>query len=162
MGVQVDSYPHAGFQQERLGAMMEYYTYVNIFATKGLEYLLLLAFLALFIFFLRYLSGPAEKGSPPPGKVSTTDAHCRDSLNRTKNGLRRNAMLKTRTARILHIWSYSTTKRVSARYVQINNPWRICPRTSHFHNRSGSDKALNCCHTMGDEGKSQRQPRDSR
>jgi len=51
---------------------MEYYTYVNIFATKGLEYLLLLAFLALFIFFLRYLSGSAEKGSAPPGKGSTT------------------------------------------------------------------------------------------
>ena len=51
---------------------MEYYTYVNIFATKGLEYLLLLAFLALFIVFLRYLSGPAKKNPASAGKSSAT------------------------------------------------------------------------------------------
>ena len=50
---------------------MEYYTYVNIFATKGLEYLLLLAFLALFMFFLRYLSSSAKKNSSSPEKSST-------------------------------------------------------------------------------------------
>lgn len=38
--------------------MMETYTYVNIFETKGLEYLLLISFLLLFIGFVRYLSGP--------------------------------------------------------------------------------------------------------
>jgi len=37
---------------------METYTYVNIFETKGLEYLLLICFLVLFIFFVRYLSKP--------------------------------------------------------------------------------------------------------
>ena len=42
---------------------MEFYTYVNIFETKGLEYLLLLAFLVLFIFLLRYLSGPEKKNA---------------------------------------------------------------------------------------------------
>lgn len=36
---------------------METYTYVNIFETKGLEYLLLICFLVLFIFLVRYLRG---------------------------------------------------------------------------------------------------------
>ena len=36
---------------------METYTYVNIFETKGLEYLLLICFLVLFIFLVRYLKG---------------------------------------------------------------------------------------------------------
>lgn len=40
---------------------METYTYVNIFETKGLEYLLLISFLVLFIFLVRYLSTPASK-----------------------------------------------------------------------------------------------------
>ncbi len=34
---------------------METYTYVNIFETKGLEYLLLMCFLVLFIFLIKYL-----------------------------------------------------------------------------------------------------------
>ena len=50
---------------------MEFYTYVNIFETKGLEYLLLLAFLVLFIFLLKYLSVPEEKGQGPEQKRST-------------------------------------------------------------------------------------------
>lgn len=37
---------------------METYTYVNIFETKGLEYLLLISFLVLFVYFVRYLRGP--------------------------------------------------------------------------------------------------------
>jgi hypothetical protein len=41
---------------------MEFYTYVNIFETKGLEYLLLLSFFALFIYLVRYLSGPVKEG----------------------------------------------------------------------------------------------------
>ena len=35
---------------------METYTYVNIFETKGLEYILLICFLILFVFFVRYLN----------------------------------------------------------------------------------------------------------
>lgn len=35
---------------------METYTYVNIFETKGLEYLLLICFLVLFIVLIRYLN----------------------------------------------------------------------------------------------------------
>ena len=35
---------------------MDSFTYVNIFETKGLEYLLLICFLVLFIFFVRYLN----------------------------------------------------------------------------------------------------------
>lgn len=49
---------------------MEFYTYVNIFETKGLEYLLLLSFLVLFIFLLKYLSGPSKK-DPAPGSESS-------------------------------------------------------------------------------------------
>jgi hypothetical protein len=51
---------------------MEFYTYVNIFETKGLEYLLLLSFLVLFILLVRYLSGPVKKGSDGRDKTSTT------------------------------------------------------------------------------------------
>ena len=44
---------------------MESFTYINIFETKGLEYLLLLSFWALFIYLVRYLAKPAKtrKGS---------------------------------------------------------------------------------------------------
>jgi hypothetical protein len=34
---------------------METYRYVNIFETKGLEYLLLMAFLVLFVLLVRYV-----------------------------------------------------------------------------------------------------------
>lgn len=40
---------------------METYTYVDIFETKGLEYLLLIGFLILFIFFVRYLTSSPTK-----------------------------------------------------------------------------------------------------
>jgi hypothetical protein len=52
---------------------MEYYSYVNIFETKGLEYILLLSFLALFIYLVRYLEGPREKNSGPKESRSNTD-----------------------------------------------------------------------------------------
>ena len=47
---------------------MEFYSYVNIFETKGLEYLLLMSFLALFILLVRYLSGPTQKKPVPERK----------------------------------------------------------------------------------------------
>ena len=73
MGLQMDSYPHAGFQQRiENGVMMEYYSYVNIFETKGLAYLLLLSFLVLGIFLIRYLSGPERKDSAPGKGNSST------------------------------------------------------------------------------------------
>ena len=37
---------------------METYRLVNIFETKGLEYLLLIAFLVLFVVLIRYLERP--------------------------------------------------------------------------------------------------------
>jgi len=40
---------------------MDSITYVNIFSTKGLEYLLLLCFWVLFIYLIRYLSPTAAK-----------------------------------------------------------------------------------------------------
>jgi hypothetical protein len=40
---------------------METYYYVNIFETKGLEYLLLMAFLVLFVILVKYLQGRKEK-----------------------------------------------------------------------------------------------------
>ena len=42
---------------------MESYTFVNIFETKGLEYLLLICFLVLFVILLRYLNGPPDTRS---------------------------------------------------------------------------------------------------
>ena len=42
---------------------MEFYTYLNIFETKGLEYHLLLSFLVMFILLVKYLSVPAKKVS---------------------------------------------------------------------------------------------------
>jgi hypothetical protein len=40
---------------------MDSFTYVNIFETKGLEYLLLLSFWVLFFYFIRYLSPSVKK-----------------------------------------------------------------------------------------------------
>ena len=40
---------------------MDSFTYVNIFETKGLEYLLLLCFWVLFVYLVRYLWKPAKK-----------------------------------------------------------------------------------------------------
>ena len=40
---------------------MESFTYVNIFETKGLEYLLLLCFWVLFMYLVRYLRKPGKK-----------------------------------------------------------------------------------------------------
>jgi hypothetical protein len=37
------------------------FTYVDIFATKGIEYLLIIDFLLIFILFWRILSAPAER-----------------------------------------------------------------------------------------------------
>ena len=41
---------------------METYSLVNIFETKGLEYLLLICFLVLFVFLVNYLRGTGTKG----------------------------------------------------------------------------------------------------
>jgi hypothetical protein len=40
---------------------MDSFTYVNIFETKGLEYLLLLCFWALFVYLIRYLTPQSDK-----------------------------------------------------------------------------------------------------
>jgi hypothetical protein len=45
---------------------MDSFTYINIFETKGLEYLLLLSFWVLFIFLIRYLSKPPKGGPGSP------------------------------------------------------------------------------------------------
>lgn len=65
-------YPHVGVQQGiEQGVTMEYYSYVNIFETKGLAYLLLLSFLVLGVLLIRYLSGPERKDSGPEKKDRT-------------------------------------------------------------------------------------------
>ena len=69
---------------------MEFYSYVNIFETKGLEYLLLLSFLVLFILLVRYLSGPEKKNSAagneetrrPTGSSMPTGLKCCSRWNR--------------------------------------------------------------------------------
>jgi len=50
---------------------VEYYSYVNIFETKGLAYLLLLSFLVLGVLLFRYLSSPERKDSGPETKDRT-------------------------------------------------------------------------------------------
>ena len=40
---------------------MDSFTYVNIFETKGLEYLLLLCFWVLFLYLIRYLASGEKK-----------------------------------------------------------------------------------------------------
>ncbi len=40
---------------------MESFTYVNIFETKGLEYILLICFLILFVFFVRYMNATEKR-----------------------------------------------------------------------------------------------------
>ena len=44
---------------------MEFYSYVNIFETKGLAYLLLMSFLVLGVLLIKYLSVPEKKGPKP-------------------------------------------------------------------------------------------------
>ena len=53
---------------------MEYYSYVNIFETKGLAYLLLLSFLVLGVFLVRYLAGPERKDSDREESDSRTSS----------------------------------------------------------------------------------------
>lgn len=50
---------------------METYYYVNIFETKGLEYLLLLAFLVLLVLLFRYVRSPgsSKRATPAPGNL---------------------------------------------------------------------------------------------
>lgn len=43
---------------------MESYRYVNIFETKGLEYVLLLCFLVLFVLLVRYLDNERPADDP--------------------------------------------------------------------------------------------------
>jgi len=45
---------------------MDSFTYMNIFETKGLEYLLLLCFWVLFLYLIRYLSKPAKNREDSP------------------------------------------------------------------------------------------------
>jgi len=50
---------------------MEYYHYVNIFETKGLEYILVICFLITFVFFVRRLDMPPKSSAGgPPGAVA--------------------------------------------------------------------------------------------
>ena len=48
---------------------METYTYVNIFETKGLEYLLLMSFLVMFVLLVRYLSPPKKDDKKDKNKL---------------------------------------------------------------------------------------------
>ncbi len=50
---------------------MEYYSYVNIFETKGVAYILLLSFLVLAVLLIRYLEGPDRKARGPGDRTSS-------------------------------------------------------------------------------------------
>jgi len=54
---------------------MEYYSYVNIFETKGLAYLLLLSFLVLGVLLIRYLSGPEREDAVRRSKNDSTNSY---------------------------------------------------------------------------------------
>jgi hypothetical protein len=62
-------YADVGVQQGiEQGVTVEYYSYVNIFETKGLAYLLLLSFLVLGVLLIRYLSGPEKNDANSNGR----------------------------------------------------------------------------------------------
>jgi len=44
---------------------MEFYSYVNIFETKGLAYLLVMSFLVMFVLLIRYLAASEKEDSRP-------------------------------------------------------------------------------------------------
>jgi hypothetical protein len=46
---------------------MDASSYVDIFATKGVEYLLVLGYLALFIIFIRFLGSPTSRRDKTAG-----------------------------------------------------------------------------------------------
>jgi hypothetical protein len=46
---------------------MEYFHYVNIFETKGLEYILVMVFMITFVFFVRNLDAPMKKNDGARG-----------------------------------------------------------------------------------------------
>jgi hypothetical protein len=54
---------------------VEYYSYVNIFETKGLAYLLLLSFLVLGVLLIRYLSGPERKEAVRRSENDSTNSY---------------------------------------------------------------------------------------
>jgi hypothetical protein len=47
---------------------MDGFSFVDIFATKGIEYLVVIAYLALFVFFVRALSSGDVKSGKTAGK----------------------------------------------------------------------------------------------
>jgi hypothetical protein len=50
------------------GAIMAEYTYLDIFATKGLEYMVVLAYFILFVIFSKNLVAPKKDSKKPTGK----------------------------------------------------------------------------------------------
>lgn len=48
---------------------MESFSYVDIFATKGIEYLIVMAFLAVFIYFSRYLAHRGKEAATAEGRL---------------------------------------------------------------------------------------------
>ncbi len=54
---------------------MEVHHYVNIFETKGVEYILVILFLLTFVIFMRHLKRHApvrRQGPPPPPRLEET------------------------------------------------------------------------------------------
>ena len=50
------------------GAAMAEYTYMDIFATKGLEYIVVLLYFVLFVFFSKAIGTSKKNGKKSPGK----------------------------------------------------------------------------------------------
>ena len=52
---------------------MEEYSYVDIFASKGLEYMVVLAYFILFVYFTRALAPKKKGGDKKPGRKDHAD-----------------------------------------------------------------------------------------
>ncbi len=65
---------------------MESFHYVNIFETKGLEYLLLIIFLVLFVLFVRYLRKGERKRGGFGGMESSGGARASSRAHRKEQG----------------------------------------------------------------------------
>jgi len=50
------------------GTIMPEYSYHDIFATKGIEYMVVLIYFVLFVVFTKALSAPKKSGKKPAGR----------------------------------------------------------------------------------------------
>ncbi len=52
---------------------MDEFSYINIFATKGIEYLIVIAYFIMFVFFTRALNSSSKRGRKKAGRNGHVD-----------------------------------------------------------------------------------------